>query len=123
MSGKGKGYRVEEEDGYEILVGKGDSDNDDLTFRLADPQDFWFHVSGYSGSHVIVRNPLDEAELPRQVLERAARLAAWHSKARGRRGKVEVHHCRVSDVRKPRGSPAGQVRLRRWETIRVYARE
>jgi predicted ribosome quality control (RQC) complex YloA/Tae2 family protein len=71
---------------------------------------------------VVVRNPDDLPELPRPVLERAAALAAWHSKARGARGKVEVHVCRVADVSKPRRSPPGQVRLRRWSTIRVYAR-
>jgi len=54
------------------------------------------------------------------VAERAAQLAAWHSKARGARGKVEVHLCRVADVRKPRGFAPGQVLLKRWEAVRVY---
>jgi predicted ribosome quality control (RQC) complex YloA/Tae2 family protein len=56
------------------------------------------------------------------VLERAAALAAWHSKARGARGKVEVHVCRVADVSKPRGFAPGEVRLRRWDVLRVYPR-
>jgi predicted ribosome quality control (RQC) complex YloA/Tae2 family protein len=54
------------------------------------------------------------------VLERAAALAAWHSKARGSRGKVEVHWCRVADVSKPRGFAPGEVRLRRFDSLRVY---
>jgi predicted ribosome quality control (RQC) complex YloA/Tae2 family protein len=105
-----------------VLVGKGDADNDRLTFRVAEGHDFWLHVAGPPGSHVIVRNPDRLQELPRPVLEKAAALAAWNSKARGSRGKVEVHVCRVADVSKPRGAPPGQVRLRRWDSVRVYAR-
>jgi predicted ribosome quality control (RQC) complex YloA/Tae2 family protein len=68
----------------------------------------------------VVRNPDELAELPRAVVERAAELAAWHSKARNARGKVEVHLCRVADVRKPRGFAAGKVELRRWQSLKVY---
>jgi predicted ribosome quality control (RQC) complex YloA/Tae2 family protein len=70
----------------------------------------------------VVRNPLELDELPRPVLERAAELAAWHSKARGARGKVEVHVCRVADIRKPKGFAPGQVLLKRWDAVRVYPR-
>lgn len=123
MASKGKGYRVIPSGGYDILVGKGAADNDRLTFGVAAPRDFWLHVAGYSGSHVIIANPDDDDAPPRDVLEHAARLAAWFSKARGARGKIEVHVCRVADVRKPRRFPAGKVELRRWESIRVYVRE
>ena len=122
MGSKGRGFRQTECDGFLILVGKGDLENDRLTFGIAEPRDFWFHVAGPAGSHVIVRNP-DELPLdglPRAVLERAAGLAAWHSKARGARGKVEVHVCRVADVRKPRGFAPGQVLLKRWDVVKVY---
>jgi predicted ribosome quality control (RQC) complex YloA/Tae2 family protein len=120
MGSKGRGYRTFNVGGFEVLVGKGDADNDALTFRVAEPHDFWLHVAGSPGSHVVVRNPEKLPELPREVLEPAAALAAWHSKARGRRGKVEVHVCRAADVSKERGSPAGEVRLRRWDAVRVY---
>lgn len=122
MSSKGRGFREVECEGYTILVGKGDAENDRLTFGVAEPRDFWLHVSGPAGSHVILRNPgnLGLPELPRTVVERAAELAAWHSKARGSRGKVEVHLCRVADVRKPRGFAPGQVLLKRWEAVKVY---
>jgi predicted ribosome quality control (RQC) complex YloA/Tae2 family protein len=123
MGSKGRGYRTLEVEGFAILVGRGDAENDELTFRVAEPRDFWLHVAGHSGSHVVVKNPDDLPELPREVLEGAARLAAWHSKARGAGGKVEVHVCRVSEVRKPRGAPPGQVQLRRFGSVRVYARE
>lgn len=120
---KGKRYRSIVVDGFEILVGKGDADNDALTFGVAEPRDFWLHVAGVPGSHVIVRNPESLAELPRPVLQRAAELAAWHSKARGSRGKVDVHVCRVADVSKPRGFAPGEVRLKAWDAIKVYAKE
>ena len=109
-------------EGFEILVGKGDADNDELTFGVGEPRDFWLHVSGPAGSHVVVRNPEGLPELPRPVLERAAELAAFYSKARGTRGKVEVHVCRVADVSKPRGFAPGQVLLKRWKAVKAYPR-
>ncbi len=120
--GRHVGYRTASVDGFTILIGKADSDNDALTFRVAEPLDFWLHVSGPPGSHVVVRNPDRLPELPRAVGQRAAELAAWYSKARESRGKVEVHLCRAADVSKPRGAPPGQVMLRRWDVLRVYPR-
>lgn len=120
MAGRGKAWRVVVMDGFEILVGEGDRENDELTFREAAQNDLWLHVSGYPGSHVVVRNPDDLPSIPRPVVERAAALAAWHSKARNAGGKVEVHVCRVGDVGKRRGAPPGEVSLRRWDAVRVY---
>jgi predicted ribosome quality control (RQC) complex YloA/Tae2 family protein len=122
VGSRGKRYRSVVVDGFEVLVGRGDAENDELTFGVAEPHDFWLHVAGPAGSHVVVRNPEKLDELPRAVVERAAELAAWHSKARGSRGKVEVHVCRVSDVSKPRGFAPGEVRLRSWKSVRVYPR-
>ncbi len=119
MSSKGRPYRRIVADGIEILVGKGDTENDVLTFDVAEPDDYWMHVAGgVAGSHVVVRVPDPPAEVPREVLLRAAALAAWHSKARNAR-RVDVHVCRVRDVTKRRGAPAGQVHLRRWDVLRV----
>jgi predicted ribosome quality control (RQC) complex YloA/Tae2 family protein len=125
VGSKGRGYRSYEIEGFEVLVGKGDAENDRLTFGVAAPHDLWLHVAGPAGSHVVIRNPEEQAleEIPRPVVELAAQLAAWHSKARGSRGKVEVHLCRVADVRKRKGAPAGEVLLKRWSPIKVYARE
>jgi len=122
VGSKGKGHRAIEVEGFEILIGKGDAENDRLTFGIAEPLDLWLHVVGPAGSHVVVRNParLPLEAIPRSVVERAAELAAWHSKARNARGKVEVHLCRVADVRKPKGFAPGQVLLRRWEALKVY---
>ncbi len=120
MSSKGKPYRELALDGWTVLIGKRAADNDELTFRIAEPRDFWLHVADYSGSHVVIRNPENVDAPPRAVLERAAQLAAFYSKAQNARGKIEVHVCRAADVRKPRGAPAGLVELRRWDPLRVY---
>jgi predicted ribosome quality control (RQC) complex YloA/Tae2 family protein len=109
-------------DGFEILVGRSARDNDELTFRIARPRDYWLHAAGHAGSHVVVRVPEDSDDVPRTVLDQAAAWAAWHSKARNARGKVDVHVCRAADVRKPRGAAPGSVELRRYETLRVYPR-
>ncbi|WP_437510177.1 NFACT RNA binding domain-containing protein [Sorangium sp. So ce1099] len=118
MGSKGRPYRTLTIEGFEVLVGRGDEDNDALTFEVAEPHDLWLHVAGGTpGSHVIVRNP-ERGEVPREVVERAAAAAAWYSKARSA-AKVEVHVCRVADVSKPRGAPAGMVQLARWKSVRV----
>ena len=116
------GWHTFEIDGFEVLVGKGARQNDELTTKVAAPHDFWLHAAGYAGSHVVIRNPDRLSALPRAVIERAAALAAYHSKAREARGKVDVHFCRASDVSKPRNFPPGKVELRRWDTVKVYPR-
>ena len=120
MASKGSGWREYEREGFTILVGKGARENDHLTFRVAEPNDLWLHASGYAGSHVVVRNPDRVGSVPREVVECAAQLAAFHSKARDARGKIDVHLCRAGEVRKPKGWPPGKVELRRWESVKVY---
>ncbi len=120
--GKGRAFRSVMVDGFEVLIGKGDADNDQLTFKVAAPLDLWLHVASTPGSHVVVRNPDRISEFPRPVVERAAELAAFFSKARDG-GKVEVHYCRAADVSKPRGFPPGKVLLKQWKSVRVYPKE
>jgi len=117
--GKGAAFRSVMVDGFEVLIGKGDAENDQLTFKVADNTDFWLHVASVPGSHVVIRNPDKLSELPRHVLERAAELAAFHSKAKDG-GKVEVHLARIADISKPRGFAPGKVILKKWTGIRVY---
>ena len=120
--GKGRAYRSLQVEGFEVLIGKGDTANDNLTFKVANQSDFWLHVASVPGSHVIIRNPDKISELPRSVLERAAELAAFYSKAR-EGGKVEVHWCRVADVNKPRGFAPGKVILKSYKSMKVYPKE
>lgn len=118
VSSKGRPYRSFAHAGFEILVGKAATDNDFLTFRVAEPHDLWLHVAGGTpGSHVVIRNP-ERGPVPNEVTERAAALAAWYSKARNA-ARVEVHVCRASDVKKARGAPAGQVQIARFKSVRV----
>jgi predicted ribosome quality control (RQC) complex YloA/Tae2 family protein len=117
----GGGYRKFEHGGFEILLGRSARDNDRLTLRIAAPHDLWLHAAGYAGSHVVIRNPA-KGEVPRPILEAAAQLAAYHSKARGATGKVPVHVCPAGEVRKRPGAPPGQVMLKGGSTIRVYVR-
>jgi predicted ribosome quality control (RQC) complex YloA/Tae2 family protein len=105
-------------DGMTVLVGKTAEDNDILSLKLASPRDFWFHVAGESGSHVVVRNPENLDRLPRETERFAAALAAGYSKARNG-GRVSVHTCRCEDVSKPRGYPAGKVVLERFKNLMV----
>jgi predicted ribosome quality control (RQC) complex YloA/Tae2 family protein len=119
MGSRGRPYRTVVLEGFEVLIGKGDEENDHLTFDVAAPADFWLHVAGGTpGSHVVIRNPEKLDALPPPVVARAAGLAAWFSKARRRR-QVDVHLCHVADVRKRRGALPGEVELRRWQRVRV----
>lgn len=118
MGSRGRPYRTVVVEGFEILVGRGEDDNDHLTFDVAQPHELWLHVGGGTpGSHVVIRNP-QKVEVPRTVLEAGARLAAWYSKARAA-ASVDVHYCLASEVSKPRGAPAGLVELARWKSVRV----
>jgi predicted ribosome quality control (RQC) complex YloA/Tae2 family protein len=118
VGSKGRPYRTVVVDGFEILIGRGSEENDELSLRVAQPDDVWLHVAGGTpGSHVVVRNP-DRGDVPRAVVEAAASYAAWYSKARGA-PRVEVHVCRGRDVSKPRGAPAGLVELARWKSMKV----
>jgi len=118
MGSRGRPYRTAVIDGFEVLIGRGEAENDHLTFDVAEPHDLWLHVAGgTAGSHVVIRNP-DQVAVPRAVIERAAAAAAWYSKARGA-ARVEVHVCRVADVSKPRRAPPGLVELARWTGMKV----
>ena len=75
-------YEYELPGGWQILAGKTDQDNDYLSLKCARPHDWWFHVRGMPGSHVILRTQSNETP-DRETLKRASAVAAYHSKARG----------------------------------------
>ena len=105
-------------DGLTVLVGKSAAENDLLSLKLCEPWDFWFHLAGDSGSHVVVRNPEKLEKLPKASERFAAALAAGYSKARNA-GRVAVHMARGADVSKRRGQPPGEVTLERWKSVTV----
>ena len=93
-------------DGYHIYVGKNNYQNEELTFKFATGNDWWFHTKGIHGSHVIVK--ANGEELPDRVFEEAGKLAAHYSQARGQE-KVEIDYTQKKNVKKPNGSKPGIV--------------
>lgn len=104
-------------DGYEVLVGRSSRDNDQLTFRVARPNDLWLHAGDYPGSHVIVRNS-SRNEIPHRTIIEAAQLAAKFSQA-SKDSKVAIHYTRRKFLTKPKGAAPGLVRLSNFKTITV----
>lgn len=102
----------------EILVGRSATENVELTFRVASPEDLWLHARDVPGSHVVLRLRRGVREPSPATLTRAASLAAYFSKAR-RDTSVEVCYTRRKFVRKIKGGILGQVRLERFKTIAV----
>ena len=94
-------------DGFHMYVGKNNYQNDELTFKFATGNDWWFHAKKMPGSHVIVK--LGNAEnLPDRTFEEAARLAAYYSKGRNQE-KVEIDYIQKKHVKKPAGAKPGFV--------------
>jgi predicted ribosome quality control (RQC) complex YloA/Tae2 family protein len=104
-------------DGWLVLVGRTDADNDRLSLEIARPRDHWFHVRGMPGGHVVLR-AREDVEPDRRVLERAASLAVWHSRGRGG-GATAVTWTLARHVSKPGGAKPGTVAVRRERTISV----
>lgn len=103
--------------GWEVLVGKTDRDNDRLSRNVAGPNDYWFHVRGMPGSHVILRHDT-AVDADRDTLHKAAAIAAFHSRARAG-GTVAVSCTRAKHVRKPPGAKTGTVSVRRETVLKV----
>ncbi len=108
-------------DEYEVLVGRAARDNDNLTFRVARPQDLWLHAADYPGSHVIVRNP-SRKEIPQRTLIEAAQLAAKFSQA-NHDTRVNVNYTQQKFVSRIKGAAPGLVRLASFRTITVEPKE
>ena len=94
-------------DGFHIYVGKNNYQNEELTFKFATGNDWWFHAKGMPGSHVIVKSEGAE-ELPDRTFEEAGRLAAYYSKGRGQE-KIEIDYIQKQHVKKPGGGKPGFV--------------
>ena len=105
-NGKSKPFHYISSDGYHIYVGKNNYQNEELTFKLADKNDWWFHAKNQPGSHVIVKSGGDE--LPDRTFEEAAKLAAYYSSLKDAK-KVEVDYTQVKNIKKPKGSKPGFV--------------
>ena len=111
-------YRTES--GREILVGRNNVQNDELTFRLARRTDIWLHAQKIHGAHVILR--CEGAEPLSEDIRRAAELAAFHSEA-AQSARVPVDYTLVRFVKKPRGARAGMVIYTDQRTILAEPKE
>jgi predicted ribosome quality control (RQC) complex YloA/Tae2 family protein len=103
--------------GWQVVVGRTDADNDRLSLHIAKPNDWWFHIRGMPGSHVLLlARPGDDPD--RATLKRAAAIAAYHSKARTA-GLVAVSCTRARYVTKPRDAQPGTVQIRKEVVLKV----
>jgi len=103
-------------DGFKILVGKNNRQNERLTFKIAAPEDLWLHVKDLPGSHVIIRS--EGKEVPPSTLEMAAYLAAKYSRA-SLSSKAPVDYTKVKYVRKLPGGKPGMVLYEGHRTLYV----
>jgi predicted ribosome quality control (RQC) complex YloA/Tae2 family protein len=106
-------------DGMTIIVGRNSRQNDEVTFRLAKRDDWWFHVRGMPGAHIIVR--AEGKVIPPSTIQRAAELSAYFSGMRDESG-ADVDYTRRRHVRRIRGAAPGLVTYKNEQTIRVTPR-
>ena len=113
-------WRFVTEDGFEVLAGRSNVQNDELTTRSGRRTDYWFHTQRLHGSHVILRcNGMEPTEL---AIAQAAALAAYYSQGR-EGGKVPVDYTMLRFVRKPSGALPGKVIYTDYKTIMTEADE
>ena len=104
-------------DGYEILVGRNNKQNDELTIRMSYSTDIWLHTKEIPGSHTLIRTN-GTGEAPENTILEAAQLAAYYSKAKNS-AQVPVDFTQVKNVKKPNGAKPGFVIYERNQTVYV----
>jgi predicted ribosome quality control (RQC) complex YloA/Tae2 family protein len=104
-------------DGYQILVGRNNKQNDRLTKKIANKGDIWLHTKTIAGSHVIIKRDTDK-KVPDQTLNEAAAIAAYFSKARESKN-VPIDYTEVENVNKPKGARPGLVYYENYQTIYI----
>lgn len=105
-----------------MLIGRSNEGNDHLTLHMARPEDYWFHVHGAPGSHVVLRRGKGKNEPSKRTLEEVAAWTAFYSQARTA-GKVPVIWTLKKYVRKPRGAKPGTVVCEREKSIMARPKE
>ena len=105
-------------DGYEVWVGKDSASNDLLTMKYAKQNDLWFHVSGYSGSHTVLKIPDETETVPKDIIIVAASICAYFSKARSAK-RVKVSYTKAKNVQKYKGAESGSVVIKNEKTLTV----
>ena len=104
-------------DGYEILVGRNNKQNDEVTIRMSYSTDIWLHTKNIPGSHTLIRTN-GSGEAPDSTILEAAQLAAYYSKAKNS-AQVPVDYTQIKNVKKPNGAKPGFVIYEKNNTIYV----
>ena len=104
-------------DGFDIYVGKNNTQNDYLTLRYANSGDIWFHTKNIHGSHTVIKLGIDK-DVPKTTMMEAAQLAAYYSKAR-ESSQVPVDYTQIKNVKKPNGAKPGKVIYDNYTTVYV----
>lgn len=107
-------------DGFDIFVGRNNTQNDYLTLKLANSSDLWFHTKDIHGSHTVIKLGIDK-DVPRDTILQAASLAAYYSKAR-ESSQVPVDYTEIRNVKKPNGAKPGMVIYDHYNTVYVTPR-
>lgn len=105
-------------DGFKILVGRNNKENDYLTFKIAKPDDLWFHAQNVPGSHVVLKKGERKKHPTPKAIQQAASLAAYYSQAKSSR-KVTVIYTLAKYVKKSKNAPPGLVKVEKMKSILV----
>lgn len=97
-------------DKYNVYVGKDSKSNDELSLKFAQKNDYWLHARGVAGSHVLLRNINPKESIPKDIIKKAASIAAYYSKAKSA-GLVPVSYTLAKYVIKRKGMESGQVQI------------
>ena len=106
-------------DGYEILVGRNNKQNDEVTIRMSYSTDIWLHTKNIPGSHTLIRTN-GSGEVPDSTILEAAQLAAYYSKAKNS-AQVPVDYTQIKNVKKPNGAKPGFVIYEKNNTVYVLS--
>lgn len=105
-------------DGYQVFIGHNNHQNEFLTLHKAEKNDIWLHAQKIPGSHVVIRMEKGNSEIPDDVLQKAASIAAWNSEGKDS-GKVSVDYTRIKYVKKIPKGPPGLVNYTHQKTLVV----
>ncbi len=103
-------------DGFLIMCGRNNRQNEELTLKIASKNDLWLHVRNVAGSHTVIRSAGEQ--IPDKTLEEAAIIAAYYSK-KSKDTKVDVDYTQVRYVKKPSGAKPGMVIYDNFKGITV----
>ena len=109
-------------DGYRILVGRNNRQNDRLTLRDSHGEDLWFHIHGAPGAHVVLCTQEKQGVWSNQAIEMAASLAAWYSDQRNT-SKADVDYTKIKHIKKIPGGHPGMVTYTNYKTITVVPKD